>query len=89
MPNWLWTLLAFVAIAALALALGWSSAFGAQQRLRAGQRLRRYTAMGSVLLGFGMVFDPPARHAVEASERRVSKGDENGDPPDPEIDAPT
>ena len=87
MPTWLLTLLAVVAVAALALLLGWSAAFGSAQRIAAARRLRRYRAMGSMLLGFGMVFDPPARHAVEASERRVSKGDENGDPPDPEHDA--
>jgi hypothetical protein len=31
------------------------------------------------------VIDPPAKQAIEANERRVAKGDENGEPPDPEV----
>ncbi|HEY3951486.1 hypothetical protein [Phenylobacterium sp.] len=79
MPHWLGTLLAILTVVAIALLIGWLSTTGGRRRMR------RYGAMGSMLLGFGMVFEPPARHAVEASERRVARGDENGDPPDPEV----
>ena len=82
MPTWLWTLLTLAIVAAVSLLLGWSFSRGGRRRWK------RASAMGSMLLGFGMVFDPPARHTVEASERRVAKGDENGDPPEPEIDGP-
>ena len=75
--------MALAAIATLALLLGWSAT-------RSGrQRLRRYTAMGSMLLGLGMVMDPPTQHAAEATQRRVSKDDTSGDPADPEIDPPS
>ncbi|MBS0333437.1 MAG: hypothetical protein JSS35_11775 [Proteobacteria bacterium] len=80
MPHWLGTLLAVLAVIAIAPLVGWSFSRGGRRRIKG------YTAMGAMLLGLGVPLDPPARHVVEASERRVSPGDESGDPPDPEID---
>ena len=76
MPHWLGILLAIFAMVLIAPLIGWSFSAGGRRRLKG------YTAMGSVLLGFGMPLDPPTRHVVEASERRVTRGDENGDPPE-------
>ena len=81
MPHWLGTLLGILVVVAVAPLIGWTFS------RRGRRRLKAYSAMGSMLLGFGMPLDPPTRHVVEASLKRVVRGDENGDPPEPECDA--
>lgn len=77
MPAWLGYLLALVALVVLAPLIGWLGH-------RHGRSIKGGMALASLMLGVGVI-DPPAKQAIEANERRVAKGDENGEPPDPEV----
>jgi len=52
---------------------------------RHGRSIKGGIALASILLGFGVPLDPPAKHLVEAKEGRVRRDDESGDPPDPDV----
>ena len=81
MPPWIGYLLAFGALLVLAPLLGWLGH-------RHGRSIKGGVAMASLMLGFGAMFDPPAKAAIEAEEARV-KGDKgSGDPPDPDVAPP-
>jgi hypothetical protein len=77
MPTWLGYLVAFAALVVLAPLLAWLGH-------RHGRSVKGGIALASILLGFGVPLDPPAKHLIEAKESQIKGGDENGEPPDPE-----
>ena len=50
-----------------------------------GRSIKGGAALASILLGFGVPMDPPAKHLIEAKEGQVAADDESGDPPDPDV----
>jgi hypothetical protein len=82
MPAWLGYLLAFGALIVLAPLLGWLGH-------RHGRSIKGGIALASIMLGFGVPLDPPAKHLIEAKQGRVKAGDETGEPPDPDVTRPT
>lgn len=73
MAVWVQYLLAVVVFLALAPLVAWL-ARGLGAKAKGGLML------ASVLLGFGAVMDPPAKHAIEAAEP-VKGSPENDEPP--------
>lgn len=72
MAVWLQYLIAFAALLVVAPLVAWAAkSFGS--KARGGMML------ASVLLGFGAVVDPPAKHAIEAAEP-VKGSPENDEP---------
>ena len=49
---------------------------------RLGSKVKGGVMLASALLGFGAVFDQPAKHAIEAVER-VEEGEAEREPKDP------
>ena len=78
MPHWLGYPLAVLAVVLLAPLVGWLGH-------RHGSSIKGGVALASLMLGFGVPFDPPTKHLIEASERRVAEDDESGEPPDPDV----
>jgi hypothetical protein len=78
MPRWLGYVLAVLAIVILAPAIGWLGH-------RHGRSIKGGVALASIMLGFGVPLDPPAKHLIEAKESRAAGDDESGAPPDPEV----
>ena len=56
---------------------------------RHGRSIKGGIALASIMLGFGVPLDPPAKHLIEAKQGRVKAGDETGEPPDPDVTTPT
>jgi hypothetical protein len=81
MPDWLGYLLAFGALVVLAPLVAWLGH-------RHGRSIKGGIALASIMLGFGIPLDPPAKHLIEAKEGRIEGGDESGDPPDPDVAQP-
>jgi hypothetical protein len=81
MPRWLSYLIPLLIVLIIAPAIGW---LGHSQ----GAKIKRGAAMASLLLGFGMPFDPPSRHLIEAKEGEEKGPDAAGDPPQPESQTP-
>ena len=76
MPLWLSYLLAVLALVVLAPLLGWLGH-------KHGRSIKGGIALASIMLGFGVPIDPPAKHLIEAKQARVRGDDETGEPPDP------
>ena len=81
MPTWFGYVLAIAALLGLAPLMGWLGR-------KHGRSIKGGIALASIMLGFGVPIDPPAKHLIEASEGRVKGGDENGEPPDPDVAGP-
>lgn len=73
MTFWLSSLIALIAVVVLAPTLAWLGR-------RYGARAKGGLVLASVLLGLGVVVDPPGKPAVEAAERKKTSPD-NGEPP--------
>jgi hypothetical protein len=80
MPTWLSYLLAFAALLVLAPAIGWLGH-------KHGRSLKGGIALASFMLGFAPI-DPPTKHMIEASQKRIADDDETGEPPDPDVAHP-
>jgi hypothetical protein len=50
---------------------------------RFGGRVKGGMALAGVLLGFGVVMDPPSKHLIEATEPEEKESPTPGDPPAP------
>ncbi|MDQ0466791.1 hypothetical protein QO010_004587 [Caulobacter ginsengisoli] len=75
MPGWLQILIALGAFLVLAPLVAWIGLqFG-------GKRAKGALAMAA-LLGFGMVFDPPSKHVIEAQRGDPEEDEAAGDPPE-------
>jgi hypothetical protein len=81
MPEWLGYLLALAALLVLAPLLAWLGH-------RHGRGIKGGIALASVMLGFGVPFDPPVKALIEAREEQVKGDDETGEPPDPDVAPP-
>jgi len=81
MPSWLGYLLALAALLVLAPLLGWLGH-------KHGRSVKGGVALASIMLGFGVPMDPPAKHLIEATVKRLNEEDESGDPPDPDVAPP-
>ena len=81
MSNWSGYLLAFGALLVLAPLLAWLGH-------KHGRSIKGGVALASVMLGFGVPFDPPLKALIEAREEQVTGDEENGEPPDPDVAAP-
>jgi hypothetical protein len=81
MPAWLSYLLALGALLVLAPLLAWLGH-------RHGRSIKGGIALASIMLGFGVPLDPPAKHLIEAKQGRVKGDDETGEPPDPDVAPP-
>ena len=55
---------------------------------RHGRSIKGGVALASIMLGFGVPLDPPAKHFIEAKQGRVKGSDETGEPPDPGVAPP-
>ena len=78
MPNWRGDLLALAALVILAPLIAWLGH-------KHGRSVKGGIALASIMLGFDVPLDPPAKHLIEAKESRIKGGDENGDPPGPAV----
>jgi hypothetical protein len=76
MDGWLGYLLAIVALLVLAPLAAWVGR-------RHGKAIKGASGLAFVLLGFGHVMDPPARHLVEAVGGEEEPSDATGEPKDP------
>lgn len=77
MPNGLSYLLAIAVILVLAPLIAWLGH-------RHGRSIKGGIALAAFMLGFAPI-DPPTKHIIEATQKRVSEDDESGDPPDPDV----
>jgi len=78
MPDWLGYLLAFAALLVLAPLVGWLGH-------RHGRSIKGGIALASFMLGFAPI-DPPSKHLIEATEKRVKTDGESGEPKDTPAD---
>jgi hypothetical protein len=75
MPEWLGYLLAFAAFLVLAPLIAWLGH-------KHGRSIKGGIALASFMLGFAPI-DPPTKHVIEATQRRIKGDGENGEPPEP------
>jgi hypothetical protein len=75
--GWLGYLLALGVFLALAPLLAWVGH-------RHGRSIKGGIALASFMLGFAPI-DPPSKHIIEATQKRIAEDDETGEPPDPEV----
>jgi hypothetical protein len=76
MSAWLGYLLALGALVVLAPLMAWLGH-------RHGRSIKGGLALASILLGFGVPFDPPTKHLIEANEGEEKGDSESGEPPLP------
>jgi 4-amino-4-deoxy-L-arabinose transferase-like glycosyltransferase len=76
MAPWLQSVLAVAAVIVVAPAVVWLAR-------RLGGRVKGGIALAGVLLGFGVVMDPPSKHLIEATEPEGKEAPTPGDPPTP------
>jgi hypothetical protein len=76
MPDWLGYLLAFAALLVLAPLMAWLGH-------KHGRSIKGGIALASFMLGFAPI-DPPTKHVIEATQRRIKGDGENGEPKDPD-----
>lgn len=74
MPRWLDYLIPLLVVLLLAPLVAW---LGHSY----GGKLKRGAAMASLLMGFGLPFDPPSKHLIEAKEGEEEGREASGDPP--------
>lgn len=77
MHGWLGYFLALGAFLILAPLLAWIGH-------RHGRSIKGGIALASFMLGFAPI-DPPTKHIIEATQKRVIEDNETGDPPDPDV----
>jgi hypothetical protein len=77
MSVWLGYLLAFGALLVLAPMMGWLGR-------RHGRSIKGAAGLALIMLGFGQIFDPPARHVIEAAEGEEEGSAESGEPKVPD-----
>jgi|GEM_PF-3094755 len=76
MDGWLGYLVALGLLVLVAPLVAWVGR-------REGRRIKGATGLAFVMLGFGEVFDPPAKRVSEAAARQEHDGEETGEPKDP------
>lgn len=78
MNIWLGDLLALAALIILAPLVAWIGH-------KHGRSIKGGIGLASIMLGFGVPFDPPTKHLIEAAEGEVKGDNETGEPPDPDV----
>jgi hypothetical protein len=74
MHGWLGPLIALAALLVIAPLAAWLG-------LRHGRRVRGSAGLALMMLGFGAIFDPPKRHAMEAMDVEEKDREGAGEPP--------
>jgi len=74
MPRWLGYALALIIVLALAPGMAWLGH-------KHGAKVKRGAALASLMLGFGVIFDPPRRPPVDAQEEKEKGRPPGGEPP--------
>jgi hypothetical protein len=74
MPGWAAVLIALAVVAVLA---------PMAAMLGKGQGRKIKGGLAIAILGFGAIFDPPRRHAMEAHQREEEPSEDSGEPKDP------